>query len=557
MSCLRHGTLVCLALTAACAPSPGPAPTAPAAPVSVPGAPAPVAPAEPQPERGGSFQIIGIRDLPHLHPWSNVSPNIQFYLRGVYQQLLAWDYKPFQDWREEYRLTPSLAERWELKDGSTYTLNLQKGVKWHDGQPFTSRDVQWSFEQLMDPANAYEGRSPLQNVASTAVLDDHTLQIVTKTPDVTFLGSLTEHTASIAPQHVLARGDKFEQVAVGTGPFKVESHDRQKGVTYVPNKDYWQPGRPYVDRWKVFPTQDPAGRTAAFIARQNDVLKLTDKPQVDPIVRAAPQTKSLAFLRDISMGLSFRLDRPPFNDIRVRRAIHLAIDRQAMVQGLTFGAGVFNPPGVNAARKSMAMPKEELEKLPGWRQPKDQDIAEAKRLLAEAGYSDRLSFTVKVDVGNVDGPIQAEAAVAQLQKIGIDAKLAPLESGIFDKTIYTDRDFESYVWSLDYTAPERSWQRDYHSKGSKNVRPINDPELDRLIEGQAREFDENKRKQLILDIQRLLLKELYIAPLITYPGYLLWQPYVHGWIDNQAGQAATMDWSQLWLSVGDLPKDRS
>jgi len=536
----------------ACAPAqPAASPRDSAAPPA-----AAPAPSEPAPQRGGVFQVVSTRELPHLNLWSNTDTNINFYLVGVYDQLLDYDYRPFQDWREEYKVVPSLAERWEVKDRTTYRFSLRRDVKWHDGAPFTAHDVKWSYESLGDPANAFAGGVAVRNVENMTVLDDHTLQIVTRTPDVLFLDGLTDKLASILPKHVFERGDKFERVAVGTGPFKVGSYDRQRGVDYVPNGDYWEPGRPYVARWRIFPPQDVAGQTAAFLARQSDVLKVQDKPQADVVLRQAPDAKSLVFMRDLAVDMFLKLDRPPFNDLRVRQAVHLATDRQAMVKALTFGTGLVNPPSINSARKALALPQEELQALPGWRPAKDQDLVEAKRLLAEAGHGAGLTFSAKVESANPSGPPVAQVVSAQLRAAGIDMKIETFERGVFDRA-REEGDFEAYVHSQSKTAPERDWFLLYHSKGKSNASPIRDPELDRLIDAQAMEFDPAKRRQLFLDIQRLLVRQMYVIPFVTYSSYLMWQPYVNGWVDNQAGITSNMDWGQLWLDQATVPKDRS
>ncbi len=564
MRLVRIGTVVpfLAAMAAACAPTP--APVAPGAPPAAPAAPAPggapaapAAPAAAAPERGGVIQIVGIRELPHLNPWKNSNANSSFFLSGVYDQLLDFDFKPFQDWRKEYKIAPSLAERWDLRDDRvTYRFALRRDVKWHDGQPFTAGDVKWSYEFLVDPANALDPGVELRGVEKITAVDDATLEIKLKSPDVLFLNKLVDAPLAIAAKHVHDRGDQLEKVAIGTGPYKLESYDSLRGVPFVRNESYWRQGMPYIERWKFPPFQDPAGRMASFIGRQNDALKPGDKKQLDTVLAQVRGARSAPFIRDISALLSLKLDRPPFSDIRVRQAIHLAIDRQILVQTLTFGDGIYNPPGINGARTSQAIPKEELDKLPGWRQPKDQDIVEAKRLLAEAGYAAGLSFTIKVDQSHPDTPSQAQVISAQLQKIGVQAAVQPLESGVYNK-MEGDGDYESYIGPITRISSERDWGLHFHSKGTLNKRPIQDPELDRLLDAQGQEFDEGKRAEIIRQMQRLLIREMYVVPLITFPGYLLVQPYVQGWVDQQAANVTNLDWAQAWLKVADLPKDRS
>lgn len=509
---------------------------------------------EATPQRGGVFQQIPIRDLPHLHPWTNTASNTVIFLGiSVYGQLVQYDYKPFEDHRKEYRVVPSLAERWDLRDDTVYTFHLRRNVKWHDGQPFTAHDVKWSYDFLADPANKLLGGPNLSTIASISVLDDFTVQIVTKAPDVEFLGKLTETLDSILPKHLNDRGHDFERVAVGTGPYKIESFARQGGgVSYVPNKEYWKPEQPYLDKWKILPAADDATRIAAFIARQNDVLKVPNRLQAEAVLAQVPEAKHAPFLRDNASEVSFKLDKPPFNDLRVRQAIHLGIDRREMLSTLTLGDGLLNPPGLNAIN-NWAIPSRELETLPGWRTPKDQDNARAKQLLAEAGHP-TLTFTLRVDRAT-EISAEAEMIGEQLRKLGINARLQPMESATYAKAL-TDGDYEAFIDSSSTVLPERRWRQRLHSQGVQNAMPIIDPDLDRLIDAQARELDPTKRKQLFEDVQRLLLRQVYAVPLITKSAYFAWQPYVHGWADNHQLMPGSLDWGQLWLDVALVPKGR-
>ena len=180
------------------------------------------------PQRGGQFQMTGYRPLESLNPWTVAGGNDTFYFTGgVYEALLNYDYRAWQDWRER-KLVPSLAERWEQPDPTTYTFHLRQNVRWHDGQPFTGEDVRWAIEFLADPANKLKTGTFFRNMASLSLLDASTVQIKTKIPDVTFLGGLQGET-EILPKHVHDRGDQFEKVSVGTGAFKIASYDPEQG----------------------------------------------------------------------------------------------------------------------------------------------------------------------------------------------------------------------------------------------------------------------------------------------------------------------------------------
>ena len=141
----------------------------------------------------------------------------------------------------------------------------------------------------------------------------------------------------------------------------------------------------------------------------------------------------------------------------------------------------------------------------------------------------------------------------QLRKADVTAKLQPTEPAAFQKA-FSEGDYEAAMYTS--AAPE-NWQPVLRSGGALNRMPLSDPELDRLIDAQSREFDPAKRAQQIQELQRLLLKQAYVAPTVTLIGFTLYQPYLRGWVDSQAANVRNQDWAQAWLDLAQLPKNRS
>jgi len=510
------------------------------------------------PQPGGTFQTVGFRALEHLNPWKVFTANIDFYLRGVYELLVNYDYRPFNDYRSTYKLVGALAASWETPDTSTYVFHVRPNVRWHDGTPFTAADVQWSIQFMSDPANAIAAGDHFKSVDSMTLVDAQTLQIKTKQPQVAFLNGLnSDPKAVIMPKHVHDRGDQFEKVAIGTGAFKVESYDQLKGISYTGNKEYWRSGKPYLAGWRVLAPTDEAGRLAAFTARQNDVLHVSSRRQVDTLLPLVKGARLWTFVRDIVDDFYMKLDKPPFNDKRIRQAVQTAIDRGAMLQTLNAGDGLMNPPGINAVAQGWALPPSELEKLPGWRNPKAQDIQEAKQLLNQAGFgSGGLSFTLSVDQAHPTTPNQATVTAAQLRALGVTVNVQPLETTVYQKNV-TSGNYQAIIDQGNTSSPGNGvWQTRFLSGGFLNSMPVNDPALDRLINAQAQEFDQEKRKALFLDVERLLAQEVYVIPLTADPGYFVGQPYVHGWVDNEGANVTCADWAQAWFDQAQAPKSR-
>lgn len=510
------------------------------------------------PQRGGVIQYLGYRQLEHLNPFSIVNANIVYYLSGgVYDPLVRWEYKPFQDWRQTYKLVGSLAEGWEMPNTSTYTFHLRKNVKWHDGRPLTSADVKFSYDYLADPANKFPGATIFKPVDSVTTPDDLTVQVKTKTPQVPFLSTL-QSPALILPKHVHDRGDQFEKVAIGTGPFKVQNYDAQKGISYVANKDYWRQGLPYLETWKIGAPADEAGRLAAFTAGQNDVLHLTDKRQVDATLPLVKGSRTFTFIRDVTGDMYLKMDKPPFNDKRVRQAVHYAIDRPDMQKTLNAADGLINPPGINALATGWVITPSELNTMPGWRSPKEKDLQEAKQLLEAAGYgSNPLTFTISMDQAVDYTSSEATVIAAQLKKLGITVNIQPKESGVYTKD-FTSGNYQAVIDATGGSRTEDSaWLARFHTGGFFNSMPVNDPDLDRMIDAEMQEFDEAKRKAICLDIERRLARDVDMIPLLAFPGYFVGQPYLHGWTDLFALNTNDVDWGLTWFDQSIAPKGRS
>jgi peptide/nickel transport system substrate-binding protein len=239
-----------------------------------------------------------------------------------------------------------------------------------------------------------------------------------------------------------------------------------------------------------------------------------------------------------------RVDRPPFNDIRVRRAIHLALNRHDMVKALSFGVGKIAPPAVFALI-SWAIPERELLNLPGYRLPKDKDIAEAKRLLKEAGYGDGLTFSIQA-VSVWQNPRIAEVAARQLKDVGITMKLDFIEAGQYFANQRKGA-FQAHLNGMSVDYIDASLHEYYYSKDGGNPARIADAELDRLIELQHGTLDKEKRYKVIRQIQDYLLEKMYVVPTVEVGMYWIMHPYVHNLANSRSTPLMIHRGADIWL----------
>lgn len=499
-----------------------------------------------QPQSGGTFNVTVLASPSHLFPFSDTTTANQTTIGPVYETLMKYDYSG--DYRDDLKVLPNLAERWERTDPTTYVFTLRKGVRFHDGSDLAAEDVVFSFNHMRDPANRFRRAPVLAPLDRIEMVDPYTVRMTTKGAAPTFIDRVTDRYPVVLSKKAFERDVDFEKEAIGTGPFKIGTWDRRSGTTLVKHDGYWQSGRPYLDKVQFFYNFDFAGSIAAFTAGRNDVVKVSNKTEFDQIKVLNPEAKGESFNQNNSTHMIFKNDRPPFNDIRVRRAIHLAIDRNDMNDTLSSGLALVNPPGMNPGRKGWALSQDELAKLPGYRKPKEPDVAEAKRLLTEAGQPNGFKFTFAYGTDVTRRASEAQVVAAHLSKVGLQMELSPKEGAVNNK-LQADDDFQATFATFGYDPDASDWPFWLHSKQAKARAGIDDRDLDQFIEAQAVELDSEKRRQQWIGVQRLLLDKLYVVPLISQEGFVAFQPYVHGWGDNRAGQPVNQAWDSTWLQV--------
>jgi peptide/nickel transport system substrate-binding protein len=497
------------------------------------------------PRRGGVLQVAYWAPPRTLDYCKDASAFGAQAWMPIYEGLLSFDYKPGEDFRREMKVVPYLAERWEQPDSTTYIFRLRKNVKWHDGRNFTADDVVFTLNYLRDTTNTCQQRGHLAGVKSVEKVDDVTVKITTHRPMAPLLENLAQREMVILPKHVHDAGRLFKDASgvVGTGPMRLKVFDRNEKIVYEAFEPYWG-GRPNLDGIVAFFIGEPQSRLAGFIAKRLDLLRVADKAQNDAAVAQVPAAISEGFSSSNGYSIYMRVDRPPFNDVRVRRAIHLALNRHDMVKALSFGVGKILPPAVSAI-SSWAIPEEELLKLPGYRMPKDKDIADAKKLLKDAGYGGGLTFSIQA-VSVWQNPRIAEVAARQLKDIGIAVKLDFIEAGQY----FANQRKGEFQAQLNGMTPEyldASLHQYYFSKGGGNPARIADPELDRLIDLQHRTLDREKRHKLIRQIQEYLLENLYVVPTVEFGFYWIMQPYVHNLANSRSTSVIFYRAADVWL----------
>ncbi|MFH1484605.1 MAG: ABC transporter substrate-binding protein, partial [Chloroflexota bacterium] len=495
----------------AAAPSPTepaakPAPTKPTA-KPAPATPAPAAPspspkpAGEQPKYGGILRVATQGDPRSFDIQAETSNVVGYPVAPAYSGLIQ------SDPTAPEKLIPDLAEKWEASaDGKVYTFHLRKGVKWHDGKPFTSADAKFSVERLK------EKQSHVNFILALATKieapDDSTLKITLDHGTSGFISAMSLLWAAMGPKHVIeAKGDLKRDV-VGTGAFKFKSFSAGVSFELVKNEDYFIKGRPYLDGIVVYPIRDGASRFAALRTKQVDLL--------GPLSLSHAQAKALkegspeARVQRVTYGYWFLfympVDKEPWSDVRVRRAVALAIDHQNALKVVDEDIGdVWTPipPALGG------IPPDELLKTPGYRQPKDQDIAEAKKLLAEAGYPNGFETKMLYRMGQIYETL-AIFMKDQLTKIGVKAEIYTMEDAAYYDLYYSKKWHSLATRSpLEFGDPDALLPQYYRTGGDRNFSNVSDEQLDKLIDEQSRTADPAKRKQLVYQADKRILEMAY------------------------------------------------
>ncbi|MBI2907655.1 MAG: ABC transporter substrate-binding protein [Chloroflexi bacterium] len=516
------GRLMALGLLlASCAPAAAPAakPAAPAAkaeptakPAGAPAAPAATPkPAPEQPKSGGVLTAVAWEDPPSydVHQESNFVA--QGMLLLFYSGLVQYD--PL----DPEKIVPDLAEKWEIApDGKTLTFSLRSGVTFHDGKELTPADVKLSLDRLRDPPRGVlSNRQPTLAPISGVETLGNNVRVTLKYPSASILSMLSVGQIVVFPKHVLDDRGNMKRDIVGTGPYKLKQHNMGSTFEAVKNTRYFVPQRPYLDGVTLYIIRDAGTRLAAF---RTGRVKLYGGagpgPKVSEGEIITKEVKGSSVIRFPGLtyrALLFNSKEQPWNDARVRRAASLAIDRRAAVNSLTQGSGAVG--GYFVPGTQWATPPEELMKLPGYRDPKDEDIAAAKRLLAEAGFPN--GFKSKLLASATLSRELAVFLADQLAKVNITAEIEVVEHGVFASRM-NRKQFVILAQPPGLRSADPVEIGRYFVSGCLSCGALEDKNIDDLFSKADQTLDANERRKITRELDRYLMDVVPSA--IVYHG---------------------------------------
>jgi peptide/nickel transport system substrate-binding protein len=425
----------------------------------------------------------------------------------IYNGLLTFDVYDHE------KIVGDLAERWEIsEDGKRITFALRKGVKFHDGSDFTCADAKYSLEKLTDPKRATPGFVTIMgNVFDAATcLDDFTLVLSLKEPSAALLTMLAGAHAVMMQAGIAERVDRKDpKFLVGTGPFKFKSYTPGVDFRAERNPNYWKPGLPHIDGYQAVVMEDLTKIFASFRARQltmTGIGRHLERPEADILKKDFPDAVVAVGPRAGWDTFVMNLSKPPFNDPRVRKAVALATDREKMIEIAAEGWGVSG--GYIGPHTPYGLPLEELKQYPQFGEDMAKRQAEAKRLVAEAGYARGLDVELVVR----RGPMYERGALSRqddLKKVGINLKLTLLDTAAF-RDRNEKGDFQAYtvLASVGSVDDPYAYYARFTCDAPANLGKYCNAEFDRLFAKQSRTFDVQKRAEVTHQIEHILLRDI-------------------------------------------------
>jgi peptide/nickel transport system substrate-binding protein len=463
------------------------------------------------PVRGGTLSMILNPEPPVLVTGVNSASPVAAVSPRMFEGLVT--YTP------DFKMVPVLATSWDQSaDGKTITFKLRPNVKWHDGKPFTSADVQFSFMEILKKVHS-RGTATFLHLVAVETPDPLTAVFKLDEPSPYIMRALAGVESPIMPKHIYEGSDPLKNPAnvkpIGTGPFKFKEWERGNYIMLERNPDYWDAGKPYLDAiiFRIIP--DGSARAVAlesgavqygtqYVVPLNDVARLAKLPNLNVTTAGYEYNTSVNYLE-------FNLRRPYLQDRRVRQAIAHTINTDFLVKNVWFGFATKATSPVTDKQKDF-----HTANVPQY----PYDLKKAEQLLDEAGYkkgADGIRFKVTIDWSPSGEMFKQTAELLRqgLQRVGIQAEIRNADSPTYLRRVWTDNDFDINIYSASNIAdPVIGIQRFYWSKSIQkgvtysNGSGYNNPVMDKILESAQIENDPAKRRKLYEDMQRLVMTDL-------------------------------------------------
>jgi peptide/nickel transport system substrate-binding protein len=486
-----------------------------------------------EPKQGGTLRIYH-RDSPgsaSIHESATYSVNAPFM--PVFNNLVIYKQDVAQNNMDS--IVPELAESWAWSvDKKTLTFKLRQGVKWHDGKPFTSADVKCTFDMLMGKSQQKFRQNPRKawynQVNEVTTNGDYEASFNLKRQQPSLRALLASGDTPIYPCHVSPA--EMRTHPIGTGPFKFVEFKANESIKLTRNTDYWKKGLPHLDGIEFTIITNRSTAILAFIAGRFDMTFPTEVsiPLLKDVKAQASNAVCVVAPTNVSTNIIVNSTNPPFDNIDIRHALALALDRKAFISILFDGQADIGGTMQPAPDGVWAMPKEMLEQIPGYGPDVNANREGARKLMQKVGFGPDKRLAVKVSTRNI--PIYRDPAVIlidQLKSIYIDGELDVVDTAQwFPKVARKD-----YALGLNLTGnavddPDQSFYENYSCGSERNYADYCNKEIEKLFDEQSMETDIQERKRLVWEIDKKLQEDVARPIILHSRTGTCWHPYVKG-----------------------------
>jgi peptide/nickel transport system substrate-binding protein len=502
-------------------------------------------------KHGGTLRVYNSTNPPSASILEEVTIATVMPFMAVFNNLVLFDQSKAHNSIDG--IVPDLAESWAWDDSKTkLTFELRRGVRWHDGRPFTAADVRCTWQRLKGADEEFR-KNPRRiwyaNLQEVAVDGEYRATFHLSKPQPALIALLASGMAPVYPCHVPAKDMRLHPI--GTGPFKLVAFKANDSIKLVRNPHYWKPGRPYLDgiEWRIVSSR--ATRVLAFVAGEFDLTFVADAPVpvTKEIAAQAPKAICEVGPTNATINLIVNRDAAPFDDPMIRRAMMLALDRQAFITiihgGKAYISGAMMPP----PHGSWGMPADALQAFPGYSGDLALRQAEARKLMESAGYGP--GKRLKIKVSTRDFQVYRDSAVIlvdQLNRIHFDAELEVIESSVWFGRMLR----KNYSVGLNLTGaavddPDSMLRENYACGSDNNFTKYCNSEVEKLLDAQSQESDVGKRRRLVWEIERKLAEDV-ANPIISHNvSGTCWHPHLKGHTQHRNSIYNNWRFEDVWL----------
>jgi peptide/nickel transport system substrate-binding protein len=470
---------------------------------------------------------------------------------GVFNNLVEFDQT--KDVESLDTVVADLATSWSWDSSKTkLTFQLQKGVKWHDGKPFTAKDVQCTWDLLQGKGKAKLRKNPRKiwywNLKETTADNDHQVTFHLNQPQPSFLSLLASGYSPVYPCHVAPATMRTNPI--GTGPFKFVELKQNESIKFVKNPDYWKKGKPYLDGQEFTIVKSRSTRVLGFVADKFDMTHPNDItiPLLKDVKEQNPAAVCYTYPTNISYNIIVNREQAPFDNADVRLAMSYAMDRDAFIKILMNGEGAKGGVMLPPPNGVWGMPPDVLAKTPGYGD-KTADIKKGQELMKKAGFGpdNRLSAVVSTrNVATYRDP--AVILIDQLKAIYIDAELKTIENSNWHATV-AKKDYQigMNLTGLAVDDPDVALFENYACGSQRNYTGYCNKDLQALFEKQSSMSDMEARKKLVWEIDAKLQADVARPMIAHYNAATCLQPRVQGFVRKRNGSYSDWRMENVWL----------